>query len=274
MDQAGNFEFVTVGMVNDIILQYYDSNQKKLVPRTDWMKNAVSPHLWEGYTRRFVMKQEQIYTNLRAAIQRFNHTEGIHTYQRMARCEMDADGTRRGFSSEAYDGNDFISFDLKTQSWNAAVPQANIIKERNELNSGHRDYLMNYYQFECFDLLKTFLKYGKEALERKEAPQVSLHMKKGVSPSEAEVTCIVTGFYPQEITVNWVRDGNVTVEEKFLAGEVLPNGDGTYQVRSVLAVNLEDPESHTYSCQVTHLSMTETLVVKWGKKLISRIKTN
>ncbi|MBN3325196.1 DPB1 protein, partial [Atractosteus spatula] len=81
-----------------------------------------------------------------------------------------------------------------------------------------------------------------------------------------DIICHVTGFYPREIEVNWIRDGDYLLEEGVLSQEVLPNGDGTYQVRKTLTVSSEDQKKHTYSCQVDHSSLDNKKSFEWGKR--------
>ena len=44
------------------------------------------------------------------------------------------------------------------------------------------------------------------------------------------LVCVVTGFYPREISVNWERNGE-TISENVLSTDILPNHDFTYQVQ-------------------------------------------
>ncbi|XP_041086764.1 BOLA class I histocompatibility antigen, alpha chain BL3-7-like isoform X3 [Polyodon spathula] len=94
-------------------------------------------------------------------------------------------------------------------------------------------------------------------------PEVSVIQRKAPRSAGTEVLCHVTGFYPREVDVSWVRDRETVLEEGVWSEEVLPNGDGTYQLRKTLTVSAEDQEKRSYSCQVDHSSLEEAMNVKW-----------
>lgn len=98
-------------------------------------------------------------------------------------------------------------------------------------------------------------------------------MKKAAESADSEVTCHVTGFYPRDVDVTWVRDRQDTLEEGVWVGEVLPNNDGTYQVRKTLTVSPEEQKKHRYTCQVDHASLKEKIEKEWGKREIERTDT-
>lgn len=92
---------------------------------------------------------------------------GVHTVQFMCGCELDSDGSTRGYWQDGYDGEDFIIFDKNTLTNVAAVPQAFITKTNWDDNKAQNEYQKSYLENECIEWLKKYVGYGKDTLERK-----------------------------------------------------------------------------------------------------------
>ncbi|KAK0156554.1 Major histocompatibility complex class I-related gene protein [Merluccius polli] len=223
---VSNFpEFVAVTMVDELQIDYYDSNSQKVEVKQSWMDQYPREEL-ERDTRTLQDSQQIYKVSIEILKRRFNQTGGAHMVQRMYGCEWDdEDDTTDGYDQYGYDGEDFIVLDLKNLRWIAPTPQAVFTKLRWDQNRAHLQYLKNYYTKECVDWLKKFLAYGKSTLQRTERPEVSLLQRRPSSP----VVCHATGFYPDRVVVFWRRDGE-ELYEHVDHGEVLPNPDGTFQV--------------------------------------------
>lgn len=69
-------------------------------------------------------------------------------WQQMYGCELDDDGTTRGYIEYGCDGEDFINLDLKAVSWSAVKPQA-VMTENKWESTGHQaKYCIDYLRFE------------------------------------------------------------------------------------------------------------------------------
>ncbi|XP_073454370.1 major histocompatibility complex class I-related gene protein-like isoform X2 [Aquarana catesbeiana] len=75
--------------------------------------------------------------------------------------------------------------------------------------------------------------------------------------------CKVYGFYPQTVTVRWIKNGIETIREN-QADHILPNPDGTN--KTILSIEVRVREVDTYSCHVNHSSLQETVIILWGYK--------
>ncbi|XP_060763988.1 H-2 class I histocompatibility antigen, Q9 alpha chain-like, partial [Neoarius graeffei] len=252
-------EFTVVGLLDGEPFVYYDSNITKMIPKTEWIKNISNddPDYWKRETQRVEGQQDSSHTIMD---QLFNHTEGVHTVQRMYGCECDDDGTTRGYDLFGYDGEDFMSLDLKNGTWTAMKPQAGELVKKWDAQS-QKSYLEN----ECIDRLKKFVSCGNATLERKVLPKVSVFQKHSLSP---EVVCHATGFFPKALNITWQKDGENI--ELHVLNETLPNHDGTFQKRSILKVSTEELEKHNYTCVVQHSSLEKELVLPVSERRILR----
>ncbi|XP_027009996.2 BOLA class I histocompatibility antigen, alpha chain BL3-7-like isoform X2 [Tachysurus fulvidraco] len=252
-------EFTAVGLVDGEQFVSYDSNMRKMIPKTEWIQNIStdSPDYWNRETQDIQSNQEKVHQLLVTVMKDFNHTEGFHTLQRMYSCELHDDGTVRGFDQFGYDGEDFISLDLKTGTWTAAKPQAEIIRNQFNNDTGFTVDQKNYLENECISWLKKFVSYGRETLERKVRPEASVFQDDYFSP---EVVCHATGFFPKAVMISWRKDGE-DVHEDVELRETLPNQDGSFQKRSILKVPAEELDEHNYTCVIQHSSLEKDIIV-------------
>ncbi|XP_053085105.1 class I histocompatibility antigen, F10 alpha chain-like isoform X2 [Pangasianodon hypophthalmus] len=158
-----------VGLLDGEQFVYYDSNIRKTIPKTEWVKkiSADDPDYWNRLTQRMQRDQENLKQLLDTVMKDFNHTEGGHTLQRTYGCELDDDGTARGNDQIRYDGEDFISLDLKTGTWTAVNDKALITKEKWETVGPDANIQKNYLEKECIEWLKKYVSYSRETVKRK-----------------------------------------------------------------------------------------------------------
>ncbi|XP_053509833.1 H-2 class I histocompatibility antigen, Q9 alpha chain-like isoform X2 [Ictalurus furcatus] len=250
-------EFTLVGLLDGVEFEYYDSNIRKYIPKTEWMKKNEEPGYWNGQTQIAQGAEESFKVTVATAMQRFNHTTGVHTVQLMYGCERDDDGTTRGYLQYGYDGEDFVGLDLKTKTWIAPTPQALITKNKWEKTGAEANYWNGYLEKECIEWLNRHLSYGRETLEREDPPTASVFQKHSSSP---EVVCHATGFFPKTVMITWQKDGEDVHDDVDLR-ETLPNQDGSFQKRSILTVSAEDLQKHTYTCVIQHSSLEKEMVL-------------
>ncbi|XP_019113237.1 major histocompatibility complex class I-related gene protein [Larimichthys crocea] len=236
---------------------------QKIEPKQDWIKKVFKddPDHFPWYVQRcFEVLPDFKYMIFRLKMA-LNQSEGVHTLQMMSGCELD-DETQdiSGFLRYGYDGEDLVSFDLKTLTWITA-------KQSLDFNGYEFEYFVSFVTKICHNFLKIYVTYSKSSLLRTVLPSVSLFQKTPSSP----VTCHATGFYPNRAMIFWRKDGE-EIHEDVEHGDILPNHDGTFQMRVGLNLSSVTPEDwRRYDC-VFHLSgVKDDIVTRLDK---AEIRTN
>ncbi|XP_074983493.1 class I histocompatibility antigen, Gogo-B*0103 alpha chain-like isoform X3 [Caretta caretta] len=184
---------------------------------------------------------------------------GFHIIQTIYGCDLQEDNTTRGFYQDSYDGRDFLTFDKETVTWVSADIGAQISKRRWDAEIDDNQGWKRYLEEECISWLRSSLEYGKETLQRKVHPTARVSDRSS-HDGLTTLSCKVSGFYPRDITVTWLRNGESRQQETYSEG-ILPSGDGTYQTWVTMEI---DPKIKAhYSCHVEHESLLEPLSVSW-----------
>ncbi|XP_018558611.1 major histocompatibility complex class I-related gene protein isoform X5 [Lates calcarifer] len=262
-------EFVAVSIVDGVRVGYCDSNNKKAEPRQAWVRELIedSPELMQWHIQACIDAHQDLKALREDLKLHFNQTGGVHIFQEMSGCEWDDEtGKVSGYQEFGYDGEDFVSLDLKTQTWVYTKHSTSFIegwerdKARLEYNS---NVLINIYP----KWLKKFVNYGRSSLLRTDRPSVSLLQKTPSSP----VSCHATGFYPDRAMMFWRKDGE-ELDEDVDRGEILPNHDGTFQMRADLNISSVSPEDwRRYDCVFQLSGVKEDIITKLDQ---AEIRTN
>uniref|UniRef100_A0A8C5WI67 Ig-like domain-containing protein n=1 Tax=Leptobrachium leishanense TaxID=445787 RepID=A0A8C5WI67_9ANUR len=249
--------YMSVGYVDGIQITRYSSDTGRFVPVAPWMKK-LDPEYWEEETRNGREAEATYELNVKISMSLFNQTGGLHSFQEMYGCELRDDGSTKGYWQYGYDGKDFLTLDTERWVYYPLTDQAQLSAQRwNEPKERTGERAKDYLETDCIDWLKTYLEYGKEEQERKVRPEVKVSGRP--SGSAMKLHCQVYGFHPRDVDVNWKKNGMDIPSDE--AKHVLPNSDGTYQLRASVEVTPEDGVS--YSCHVDHSSLNETLIVLW-----------
>nr|6A2B_A Chain A, MHC class I antigen [Xenopus laevis] len=252
-------EFSIVGYVDDTQSFRYNSDNQKAEPATQWMKQKEGPEYWEQQTQ-IAKGSEPVHKHdVKTAMDRFNQTSGTHSLQVMYGCELREDNSIRSYHQYGYDGREFIALDTERWVYVPSVREAQLTEQKwnsPEVNAPERN--KNYLQNLCIEGLKRYLSYGRAELERRVHPHVRISDHQ--SDDATELRCHAYGFYPREIDVKWVKNGRADVHSE-AAKEILPNPDGSYQLR--VTAEITPSEGDSYACHVEHSSLKEKLIVVW-----------
>ncbi|XP_061676507.1 H-2 class I histocompatibility antigen, Q9 alpha chain-like [Syngnathoides biaculeatus] len=259
-------DFFIVGFVDDVPISHYDSKSRKVKPKQDWMNKitAEEPRYWETETQISINNEQVNKVNIEIVKERFNQTGGVHMVQTMYGCEWDDETDEvDGFRHDSYDGEAFISLDLKEMRWIAAHPQAFVTKLKWDSDELWNLNQKHYYTEICPSYLKKHVTNGRDFLMRTELPTVSLLQKTPSSP----VTCHATGFYPSAAAMFWTKDGNELYEDAETS-ETLRNHDGTFQMTADLKAEVADGDEGRYDCVFQLSGVKDDIVTKLERKNI------
>ncbi|XP_035238167.1 major histocompatibility complex class I-related gene protein-like isoform X2 [Anguilla anguilla] len=251
-------EFSILAFVNDLQVLYYDRNINKLISRS-------GPNSTKGVEDIKLLGAntviEDIYNYMKRPSHRerlfANHTGGVHVHQKLSGCVLDNDKSSLVMMRDAYDGTEAMYFDMHNYTVNPIWSQ---LIQSTQAAEHFLMKLRNDYQPICIDILKYYLEKEKNIVLRKERPRVRLIQKTCRETGVVKVSCLATDFYPRHINLTMLRDDRPIPDEELILGEVLPNGDGTYQTRRTLSISSEIArEKHCYTCSVTHLALDNKL---------------
>ncbi|KAK9952142.1 hypothetical protein ABG768_017998, partial [Culter alburnus] len=251
-------EFSYVTMLDDVTITYYNGETKTLIPRgnttteDDMFDADVVLTISDNIHKHFMYRWEVETKNV-------NKTDRVLAFQRLVVCELRDDGepgrmiTRNAVRGSTTD--ELLYVDKKfTYQGNLNV-SALVVNVHLEISKTRHEFL---YQPFCIKTLKGYLVKRRNQVNRKVKPRVRLIQKANSDSGGFRVSCLATGFYPRHINLTLFRDGQPVPDHEITGGDLLPNGDGTYQMRKSLEISAD---KHKYTCSATHLSLDNTLDV-------------
>ncbi|XP_057184257.1 class I histocompatibility antigen, Gogo-B*0102 alpha chain-like isoform X3 [Triplophysa rosa] len=186
--------------------------------------------------------------------------KGVLAFQRLVLCELKDNGepgqmiTRDAFEGSTTDELRYIENSFTYQGTLNVTAQ--VLNIHLEISKWRHEHL--YYPF-CIKLLKAYLEKRRNQVNRKVTPRVRIIKKTFLNSRGSQVSCLATGFYPRHINLTLFRDGQ-PVTDDVTGGDLLPNDDGTYQMRKILKISAEEQrEKHKYTCTATHVSLDNKL---------------
>ncbi|XP_016304086.1 hereditary hemochromatosis protein-like isoform X2 [Sinocyclocheilus anshuiensis] len=116
-----------------------------------------------------------------------------------------------------------------------------------------------------YNIFKERAFYLKEQQNHTDVKPRVRFMNKTLSDSQGlQISCLATGFYPRHINLTMFRDGQPVDDDQITGGEILPNGDGTCQMRKSLVISEEELcEEHKYNCTMKHLNLENKLDITY-----------
>ncbi|XP_048014749.1 hereditary hemochromatosis protein homolog isoform X2 [Megalobrama amblycephala] len=249
-------EFSYVVMLDDVRVLYYNGETKTLIPRGNTTTEeevfnpnvllTISDNIQSSFMEKWVVATNNI-----------NKTYSVLALQRLVVCELRDDGepgqmiTRDAVRGSTTDELLYVDKNFTYQgNLNVSTQVLNLHLKISMWNHEH------LYQPFCIKTLKGYLEKRRNQVNIKVKPRVRL-LKTELS-SGSRVSCLATGFYPRHINLTLFRDGQPVSDHEITGGDLLPNGDGTYQMRKSLEISAD---KHKYTCSATHLSLDNKLDV-------------
>ncbi|EAX03392.1 MHC class I polypeptide-related sequence A isoform 3 (MICA*00801) [Homo sapiens] len=195
--------------------------------------------------------------------------EGLHSLQEIRVCEIHEDNSTRSSQHFYYDGELFLSQNLETEEW--TVPQSSraqtlAMNVRNFLKEDAMKTKTHYHAMhaDCLQELRRYLESGV-VLRRTVPPMVNV-TRSEASEGNITVTCRASSFYPRNIILTWRQDGVSLSHDTQQWGDVLPDGNGTYQ--TWVATRICRGEEQRFTCYMEHSGNHSTHPVPSGKVLV------
>ncbi|XP_073690521.1 DLA class I histocompatibility antigen, A9/A9 alpha chain-like [Garra rufa] len=253
-------EFSVVLMLDDLQIVYYDSTTWKVAYRS-----LSESKYYEEEQRDVGAVFDDMFSSMRNRAfylkNHLNRTDGIHIHQRLAGCEMlenDKPGLMKTW--DAFDGQNMEEYTIDMEKKDIHIKKP-WITTWNQVKKLHVKFLYeNVYHPVCIRTLKRYLNMEKNNVMKKVKPRVRLIRKTLIDSQGLQISCLATGFYPRHINLTLFRDGQPVDDDQTIGGEILPNGDGTYQMRKSLVISEEElREGHKYNCSMKHLNLDNKL---------------
>ncbi|XP_048014112.1 H-2 class I histocompatibility antigen, Q10 alpha chain-like [Megalobrama amblycephala] len=264
VDLPGIYEFSAMGLLDDRPIDYYNSKDKRRIPKQQWMKEKMKEDYWEKGTESRKSKEEWFHKNINILMKRMSQSESdLHVLQWRVGCEAEGDEVKfsRGIDEYSYDGENFLSFDDKECQWVAPFEAALPTKRKWDSVPILNQYTKGYLEKECVDWLKRFRVYGDEKLRNGSPPDVHVFAKSTEDKTKLKLTCLATGFYPKDVMMIIRKYRTSLPEDEIESTGVRPNQDETFQ--DMKSVEIKEDERADYDCFVSHGTLKEPVITKW-----------
>ncbi|XP_039512809.1 major histocompatibility complex class I-related gene protein-like [Pimephales promelas] len=248
-------EFSGTTTLDDITVGYF--NSKTYIPRGNTTNendvidsvyiDAISAYMYNSFLRRAELFGQD------------SQNDSLDVYQTLVVCELlDFDKPGKMIVTDAARGSttDELCYINNTFTYVTVNIKQDLIKP--DLEEFKQEFANTFYPL-CIRTLKNYLIKRRDQINRKDTPNITLTQKANSDSGGFRVSCLATGFYPRHINLTLFRDGQPVPDHEITGGDLLPNGDGTYQTRKSLEISAD---KHRYSCSATHLSLNNKLDIE------------
>ncbi|XP_059205205.1 class I histocompatibility antigen, F10 alpha chain-like [Centropristis striata] len=267
----GIHQFTAMGQIDGRMIDYFDSDLQKKVPKQDWMRKGLDKDYWDRGTLSRQIKEMWFKVNINILKERMRQNDSdVHVLQWMVGCEAESEPGGdikfvRGMYRFSYDGDDFLSFDDTHSVWVAPTEAAVPTKRKWDDVQVLKEYTKGYLENECMDWLRKFMTYEEVQLKNASPPKVHVFTKNTYVEANLLLTCLATGYYTKDILLQIKRNDHILeADDGLFSSGSLPNGDNTFQRRDSLEILKSDQSK--YTCIVIDKASKVTVTRVWDHK--------
>ncbi|XP_032871938.1 RLA class I histocompatibility antigen, alpha chain 11/11-like [Amblyraja radiata] len=182
-----------------------------------------------------------------------SNQSGLHVMHQFCGCSQRGEQTVVSWV-DGYDGETVLYYQLGNKSFVATQPHAqSLVNGRNAIPQ-FVEAVPQLVSNLC-DKIKRLAALTNVTQERRAPTYTRAYTRRRLA--QDYLVCRASGFFPRDVNVSWVRDGEV-VEKGQETVHMVPQRDGTFQVGSVLPLN---GHRGTYVCQVEHEALKGKLFI-------------
>ncbi|XP_048346312.1 DLA class II histocompatibility antigen, DR-1 beta chain-like, partial [Sphaerodactylus townsendi] len=167
-----------------------------------------------------------------------------------------------------YDRQEFVTFDSRRGTFEAVTELGEpVARDWNSHKEG-----VEYTRAEVDRFCRHNFAVDQQdgLVARQTQPTVKISHTKGDPRSHHSLLiCTAAGYYPSEVTIRWLKNGQEQTEGVGYADE-LQNGDWTFQNQAM--VETVPKRGDVFACQVEHSSLKEPVTVLWEPQMSNSSK--
>ncbi|XP_078286366.1 major histocompatibility complex class I-related protein 1-like [Rhinoraja longicauda] len=183
---------------------------------------------------------------------------GLHVMHQFCGCSQRGQRTVVTWV-DSFDGETILYYQLDNKSFVATQPHAQSLVDDRNANLKFVESVPQLVSSLC-DRIKRLVLLTNVTQERRAPSNTRAYTQRKLG--QDYLVCWARGFFPRDVNVSWVRNGEV-VEMGQETVDVVPESDGTYQVRSVRPLN---EDGGKYVCQVEHEAVNGKLFIPLERK--------
>uniref|UniRef100_A0A8C9UUN6 Ig-like domain-containing protein n=1 Tax=Spermophilus dauricus TaxID=99837 RepID=A0A8C9UUN6_SPEDA len=243
---------------------HYDSHDKESAkPQELWAEKPLGTESWDTEIWELIEHGK----NLKATLAEINALQeqkgGSHSLQETWGCKTEEDNHTRGFWDFHYDGEPFLSYHPETHSWKVEPSSAQILAMEVKNSWDADDIQSKDYKAHVGATLVTCL--TNFALSSLVSPAVNVTCAEALEDT-INMTCWAFGFYPQNISVTWLQDGEPRSQGTQQSWGVFPYVNGTYQ--TWVSIRIPQGQEQRFCCYVGYRRNNSTGRVSCGTALL------